>query len=103
MELHNHRSNNAPTRRLDGEAAKAALEPTIQDVRVERQGQEETSAERTRDRDSLELSPAARLFGDSVDSDREALIESLRAAHENGDLNTRTRLERAAHNMLAGK
>lgn len=103
MELHNHRSNNAPARRLDGEAAKAALEPAIQDVRVGSQEQGNTPAERNRDRDSLELSPAARLFGDAVDGDREALIERLRTAYEDGELNTRTRLERAAQNMLAGK
>lgn len=112
MELHNNRIENDPARRLNAEGARSDLEATIErvsDGRVARQEQvddltERTRAHRERVSDSLDLSAAARLLGgDPVGADRAALVDSLRAAYENGNLNTHSRIERAAHNLLAGE
>jgi anti-sigma28 factor (negative regulator of flagellin synthesis) len=112
MELHNNRIENDAARRLNAEGAKSDLEATIDrvsDARVARQEQvdnltERTRAHRERVSDSLDLSASARLFGDdSVDSDRAELVDGLRAAYESGNLNTRSRIERAAQNLLAGE
>lgn len=56
--------------------------------------------------DRVELSPTARLFaGDGPESDeaRASLVESLTAAYQDGTLNTRERIERAASRLLGGE
>ena len=104
MELHNHRIENDPARRRD-------LENTIErvsDARVARQEQvddlrDRVEARRQRASDSLDLSATARLFGEGEEDGRAALVDGRRAAYESGNLNTKERIERAAHNLLAGQ
>jgi len=104
MELHHNRTNNDPGRRRD-------LEMTIERVskgRIERQEQvddlrDRVEARRQRAADSLDLSSTARLISEGEGESRADLVDSLRAAYENGNLNTRERIERAAHNLLAGQ
>ena len=111
MELHNNRIENDAARRLDAEGVKRELEATIDRVanaRLARQEQvddltERARALRERVSDSLDLSDAARRCSDgAADAERAELVDGLRAAYESGDLNTRSRIERAAHNLLAG-
>lgn len=115
MELHNHRIQEDPQRRLDPQPAQPlreeGLEATIDRVTAAREARQEQLqglAERTRARrerltDSLDLSAAARVFGgEDADATRASLIESLRAAYESGDLNTHERIQRAAHHLLGG-
>ncbi len=116
MELHNNRIDNDRTGRRDLERSPTPragdMESSVDhvsDSRAVRQEQvkeltEQAQGHRTRVTDSLDLSAAARLFtGEARDSDRAALVQSLRSSYEGGNLNTRERMERAAHNLLAGE
>ena len=67
---------------------------------------EQGEARRQENQDSIELSDAARKFasgksGEASEEARAELVESLKIAYKNGDLNTRERMERAAENLLS--
>ena len=121
MELHNHRPVTDSARRLDSalggtgqtpasraSAMRAAIE-RITRARAAQQEQVQEMTERTRARaarlsDSLELSAAGlRITERDDDASRAARVDTLRTAYENGTLNTRERVERAARALLGGE
>ena len=53
-------------------------------------------------RDQIDLSPTARLLGAAGEEDRSALVAELKAAYENGSLNTPERIREAAERLLGG-
>ncbi len=112
MELHNKRLDNDPARRFPAGSLRRDLEPTVKRVatgRVLRQEQvkqltEQLRTHREKGSDSIDLSQTARMVRDDASqTERATLVDGLRAAYKNGNLNTRERIERAAHNLLAGE
>ncbi|MBL6721913.1 MAG: hypothetical protein ISQ08_10950 [Planctomycetes bacterium] len=53
-------------------------------------------------RDEIELSSTARLLGAAEGEDHASLVAELKAAHENGTLNTAERIRAAAERLLGG-
>jgi hypothetical protein len=101
MELHNNRPTADSTSRLD--KARKTLDPS-REAQVSESAASPEQLEGARISDTIELSPAARLFkGEAPNQVRGTLIDSLKAAYESGNLNTTERIERAAHNLLSGE
>ena len=107
MELHNHQRTSDQVRRLVSEMD-AAVEriSSAREARVEQVTEltERHRARRAQLSDSVQLSAAGRLFTDQSEDDaRAALVDSLKAAYESGNLNTQERIGRAAQALLAGE
>jgi len=107
MELHNQHQASNQVRRLSSEMD-AAVEriSRASAARIEQVTEmtERNRARQARLSDSVQLSAPARMFTDeSEDEDRAALVHSLKAAYESGNLNTQERIERAAQHLLAGE
>ena len=79
-------------------ATRAAAERIAQ---ARRDAAEASSASRS-SRDQIDLSPTARLLGAAGEEDRSALVAELKAAYENGSLNTPERIREAAERLLGG-
>lgn len=81
--------------------SRAATRAAAERIAQARRDAVEASASRS-SRDEIDLSPTARLLGAAEGEDRSALVAELKAAYENGSLNTPERIREAAERLLGG-
>lgn len=100
MELRtNHTSADDPNRRLEHIARHVRL---AREARASLLADPLERGRGTRGGDELDLSAAAQRIADDpeLETERAALVESLKAAYEAGTLHTRERIEQAARRLL---
>jgi anti-sigma28 factor (negative regulator of flagellin synthesis) len=82
--------------------SRAATRAAAERIAQARRDSIETARESHSSRDEIELSSTARLLGAAEGEDRASLVAELKAAYENGTLNTAERIRAAAERLLGG-